>query len=67
MDTIAFEQVYYIAETISAFVVIISLFYLGYQLRQNTQTMRVTATQAHIKAYQNTIGNFIHVPGLVNI
>ena len=41
MESITLEQVYYIGELISAFVVIISVVYLALQVRQNTKAIRL--------------------------
>ena len=51
----ALEQIYFIAEIVAAVTVVASLIYVGIQLRQNTQTVRVAAGQAHVDAYDSMI------------
>ena len=43
MEIVTLEQVYYIGELIAAVVLIISVFYLAIQMKQNTQAIRSTA------------------------
>jgi len=51
METLTLEQVYFIGQTIAAIAVIISLIYVGFQVRQNTQATQVSAAQAFVDAY----------------
>jgi len=67
MDTMTLEQVYYIGEIVAAFAIIVSLIYVGLQVRQNTQIMQVSAAQAHITAYNNLLGNLVQSQELANI
>ena len=46
MESLSLEQIYFISQTIAAAAVIISLIYVGIQLRQNTETTRLSAAQA---------------------
>ena len=42
METITLEQVYYIGQTLGVMVVIASLLFVGLQVRQNAQALRVS-------------------------
>jgi len=45
MDTITLEQAYYIAELVTALAVVISLIYVGIQIRQNTHAIKLNSAQ----------------------
>ena len=43
MTRINLEQTYYITQIVAVFAVVISLFYVGLQVKQNTETLRINA------------------------
>lgn len=56
MDTQLFEQIYYVAELISVVAVVISLVYVGIQVRQNTQAVRNSTLQNISESQLNVYG-----------
>jgi hypothetical protein len=50
------DQLANIAEIIAAALVIVSLFYVGLQLRQHTATAQATAGQAYAESMNNAVG-----------
>jgi hypothetical protein len=46
MDTITLEQLYYIGELVAVMAVIASLLYVGKQIKQNAEAMRVNAASS---------------------
>jgi hypothetical protein len=58
METITLEQAYYIAELTTAVAVIISLVYVGRQVKQNTDATQVNAAQVFVQMY-NTFTSYL--------
>ena len=61
------EQMYYTAEIVATIAIIISLIYVGLQIRQNTQAMRISAAQTHMTAYSNVLSNLAQSKDLSSI
>ena len=51
MESLTLEQAYYIGELVAVTVVIVSLIYVGRQIKQNTEAIQVNAAQAFVEAY----------------
>ena len=51
METLTLEQAYFIGELIAAFGVIVSLLYLGRQMKQNTEANQVNAAQVFVDMF----------------
>ena len=51
MTRVNLEQTYYVTQIIAVGAIVISLFYVGIQIKQNTQQQRVNAWQADIDKY----------------
>ena len=51
METLTLEQASYLAEIVGVFAVVISLIYVGREVRQNTQATQVSAAQSFVDAY----------------
>lgn len=51
MDTFTLAQAYYLAEIIGVFAIILSLVYVGRQLKQNTKATKIAASQAFVQMY----------------
>ena len=49
------EQVYYLGELIAAVAVVASLLFVGVQMRQNSNALRVSATAAGVANWQETV------------
>jgi hypothetical protein len=58
METITLEQMYYIGQTVSVVAVIASLIYVGKQLHQNTETMRVGSEDAYAQWSNGVLKEF---------
>jgi len=54
METLTLEQAYYIGELITTFAVIISLVYVGIQIRQNTHAIKLTSAQNLFHEYRDS-------------
>lgn len=67
MDMFSLEQLANFAEIFGVIAVVGSLAYVGIQLRQSVQAMKVAAAQAHLDGYQNCVGNFVRAPQLAGI
>ncbi len=51
MDTLTLEQAYYIGELVATTFIIVSIVFLSIQVRQNTQTSRLSNMQAYTSSY----------------
>ena len=51
MESLTLEQTYYIGELVGVLVVIISLIYVGLQVKQNTNATHATAAQSFVEMY----------------
>lgn len=49
-----------IAEIVSALAVVLSLIYVGYQIRENTEQARLESIRAMNKGYQEQAMNYVH-------
>ncbi len=56
-----------IGEFVSSIAVLITLIYLAIQVRQNTQTMRVSATQEATKVGREVTSNVMTTPGMIEV
>ena len=61
------DQVANIAEICAAALVIVSLIYVGLQVRQNTQAIQVTTTQAFTDTWISFVSNLNQSPHLADI
>lgn len=50
------EQVYFICEIVAAFAVIMSLIYVGVQVKENTKATRATAAQSFVDTMNGYVG-----------
>jgi hypothetical protein len=60
METITLEQMYYMGELIGVIAVIASLIYVGKQLRQNTETMRVNAAHTYVEWFNEMLSRVMN-------
>lgn len=51
------ERIYFVAQIMAAMAIIASLVYVGGQLQQNTQIMRISAAQSHVAAFNTAAAN----------
>jgi hypothetical protein len=56
-----------LGEFASALAVIASLIYVGIQIKQNTNTARISTMQAHVDVWNDIVGNFCQSPELASI
>ena len=61
------DQLANIAEIIAAVLVIVSLIYVGLQIRQNTEASRLTAAQAYTDSYIALLSSVVTTPNLTNV
>jgi len=64
METLTLEQIYFIGQTISALAVVLSLIYVGLQVKQNTTATQTASAQAYVSAHTDTIGLINSSPNL---
>ena len=51
MESFTLEQAYYIGELIAALAVIVSLLYVGRQMKQNTEAIQINAAQEFVQMF----------------
>jgi hypothetical protein len=51
MEILTLEQAYYVGELIAAFAVIVSLLYVGRQMKQNTEAIQIGAAQEFVQMF----------------
>jgi hypothetical protein len=66
METQTLEQIYFIGQTISAFAVVLSLIYVGLQIKQNTTATQTASAQAYVSSHNDNIGLINSSPNLAN-
>lgn len=49
------EQIYLVSQIVAAFAVVISLVFVGHQIKQNTDSLRLNTAAAHIAAHHQAI------------
>jgi len=54
METLSLEQIYYLCQTIAAGAVVISLIYVGIQVRQNTHAINLTAAHNISESFRDS-------------
>ena len=67
MESLTLEQAYFISEIIGVFAVVISLIYVGFQVRQNTIATRTASTQAYVSANSDVVGLINSSPNLADV
>ena len=61
------EHIYYVGEIIGVVVIILSLIYVGQQVRQNTQAIQVSSTQSFTDTWITFTSNLSQSPHLADI
>ena len=56
-----------LGEFVSAIAVIASLIYVGIQIKQHTNTTRISTMQAHVDVWNDIVSNFCQSPELASI
>ncbi len=67
METLTLEQIYFIGQTISALAVVLSLIYVGLQIKQNTTATQTASAQAYVTADNEIVGLINSSPVLADI
>ncbi len=67
MEILALEQIYFIGQTIAAMAVVISLIYVGLQVRQNTNATQIASAQAYAAAENEIVGLINVSPNLADV
>ena len=67
METLTLEQAYYLSEIIGVFAVVISLIYVGLQVKQNTIATQTASTQAYVAADSDVVGLINSSPNLADV
>ena len=67
MDALTIELISNIGEIIAAAAIIVSLIYVGFQVRQNTQTIRIATAQGQMEGISNITNHFVQSPTLAAI
>ncbi len=67
MESLTLEQVYFIGQTISAVAVVLSLIYVGLQIKQNTTTTQAASAQAYATDINDIVGLINSSPRLADV
>jgi hypothetical protein len=67
MGTITLENIYFIGQTVAAIAIVVSLIYVGIQVRQNTFATLSASAQAYVSADNETVGLINSSPDLADI
>jgi hypothetical protein len=54
METLSLEQIYYLCQTIAAGAVVISLIYVGIQVRQNTHAINLSTAHNISESFRDS-------------
>ena len=67
MESLTLEQIYFIGQTISAIAVVLSLIYVGLQIKQNTTATQTASAQAYVTADNEIVGLINSSPTLADV
>ena len=67
MEPLTLEQIYFIGQTISAIAVVLSLIYVGLQVKQNTTATQTASAQAYVTADNEIVGLINSSPKLADV
>ena len=67
MESLTLEHIYFIGQTMAAIAVIISLIYVGREVRENTKATQVSAAQAFVNAYNTFTSALYHSEEMADI
>lgn len=67
METQTLEQIYFIGQTISAIAVVLSLIYVGFQIKQSTTATQTASAQAYISDIHGIVGLINSSPNLADV
>jgi hypothetical protein len=67
METMTLENIYFIGQTIAAVAIVVSLIYVGLQVRQNTTATRTASAQAYVTSDNEIVGLINASPKLADI
>jgi hypothetical protein len=67
METLTLENIYFIGQTIAAVAIVVSLIYVGVQVRQNTSATQTASAQAYVTADNEIVGLINASPNLADV
>jgi len=67
METLTLENIYFIGQTIAALAIVVSLIYVGVQVRQNTSATQTASAQAYVTANNEIVGLINASPNLADV
>ena len=67
METMTLENIYFIGQTIAALAIVVSLIYVGAQVRQNTSATQTASAQAYVTANNEIVGLINASPKLADV
>ena len=67
METLTLESIYFIGQTIAAIAIVVSLIYVGIQVRQNTSATKTASAQAYVTANNEIVGLINSSPKLADV
>ena len=67
MDIQSLELLANLAEIFGVLAVVVSLAYVGIQIRHNTRATQITAAQVHLEGYRAIAGNLVRAPGMADV
>jgi len=67
METLSFENIYFIEQTIAAVAIVVSLIFVGLQVRQNTTATQTASAQAYVSSDNEIVGLINASPKLADV
>ncbi len=67
METLTLENIYFIGQTIAAVAIVVSLIYVGLQVRQNTTATQTASAQAYVSSDNEIVGLINASPKLADV
>jgi len=67
MEILTLENIYFIGQSIAALAIVVSLIYVGVQVRQNTSATQTASAQAYVTANNEIVGLINSSPKLADV
>ena len=67
METLTLENIYFIGQPIAAVAIVVSLIYVGFQVRQNTTATQTASAQAYVTSDNEIVGLINASPNLADV
>lgn len=67
MDSLTLEHIYFIGQTVAAISIVVSLIYVGLQVKQNTIATESASAQAYVADINDLVGLINSAPKLADV